>query len=79
MCSSDLGGEARRLGISGDDDPVVRAIVQLAHALDMQVVAEWVTTPDQLRRLRMLGCDLVQGNLVGMPTGAAAFAELVRH
>ena len=82
-CEADVlkldGGEARRLGISGDDDPVVRAIVQLAHALDMQVVAEWVTTPDQLRRLRMLGCDLVQGNLVGMPTGAAAFADLVRR
>ena len=62
------GTVARMLGTSGDDDPIVRAIIQLAHALDMQVVAEWVTSADQLRRLRVLGCDLVQGHLLGEPT-----------
>ena len=54
-CEADVlkldGTIARMLGSSGDDDPIVRAIIQLAHALDMQVVAEWVTSADQLRRL----------------------------
>ncbi len=77
-CTADVlkldGSVARMLGTSGNDDPIVRAIIQLAHALDMQVVAEWVTSADQLRRLRVLGCDLVQGHLLGEPIGADVFA-----
>jgi len=41
--------------------------VLLAHALNMEVVAERVTGLEQLRRLRAAGCDLVQGHLVGKP------------
>jgi diguanylate cyclase (GGDEF)-like protein/PAS domain S-box-containing protein len=78
-CEADVlkldGTVARMLGTSGDDDPIVRAIIQLAHALDMQVVAEWVTSADQLRRLRVLGCDLVQGHLLGEPTAADIFGN----
>ncbi|MCB0979962.1 MAG: EAL domain-containing protein, partial [Ilumatobacter sp.] len=76
-CEADVlkldGAIARMLGSNGDDDPIVRAIIQLAHALDMQVVGEWVTSADQLRRLRVLGCDLVQGHLIGEPTAADLF------
>ena len=82
-CQADVlkldGSVARLLGTSGDDDPIVRAIIQLAHALDMQVVAEWVTSADQLRRLRLLGCDLVQGHLLGEPAAADVFAERTRR
>jgi EAL domain-containing protein (putative c-di-GMP-specific phosphodiesterase class I) len=82
-CEADVlkldGTVARLLGTSGDDDPIVRSIIQLAHALDMQVVAEWVTSADQLRRLRVLGCDLVQGHLLGEPTAADLFASRVRR
>ncbi len=81
-CEADVlkldGTVARMLGTSGDDDPIVRAIIQLAHALDMQVVAEWVTSADQLRRLRVLGCDLVQGHLLGEPTAADVFGSRTR-
>jgi EAL domain-containing protein (putative c-di-GMP-specific phosphodiesterase class I) len=77
-CEADVlkldGTVARTLGANGDDDPIVRALIQLAHALEMQVVAEWVTSADQLHRLRMLGCDMVQGNLLGEPIAADAFA-----
>ena len=68
------GTVARDLGASSDDDPIVRAIIQLAHALDMQVVAGWVTSADQLHRLRVLGCDMVQGYLLGEPAAAETFA-----
>jgi diguanylate cyclase (GGDEF)-like protein len=44
------------------DDPIVRSLIQLAHSLDLIVIAEWVTTDDQARRLRALGCDRLQGN-----------------
>jgi EAL domain-containing protein (putative c-di-GMP-specific phosphodiesterase class I) len=80
-CPADVlkldGTLARSLGANGDDDPIVRAIIQLAHALDMQVVAEWVTSAEQLHRLRMLGCDMVQGHLLGEPAAAEVFAERV--
>jgi len=82
-CEADVlkldGTIARTLGAAGDDDPVVRAIIQLAHALDMQVVAEWVTSADQLHRLRMLGCDMVQGYLLGEPADADSFLLRGRH
>ncbi|MEO7398734.1 MAG: EAL domain-containing protein [Ilumatobacteraceae bacterium] len=63
---------------ANNNDPIVRSIIQLAHALDMEVVAEWVTDPDQLRRLRMLGCDMAQGFLFGEPCPADAFAATAR-
>jgi len=51
----------------GGDDPVVRSLIQLAHSLDLTVVAEWVSTEDQARRLRALGCDHLQGHHVCPP------------
>ena len=41
----------------------------------MEVVAEWVTSADQLHRLRVLGCDMVQGYLLGEPLEPGIFAN----
>lgn len=73
------GTLARGLGSNTDDDPIVRAMIQFAHALDMQVIAEWVSSAEQLHRLRVLGCDMVQGNLLGEPVPADQFAERARR
>jgi diguanylate cyclase (GGDEF)-like protein len=70
------GGLALPTGSSEADTRVVRALVLLAHALNMEVVAERVTGLEQLRRLRAAGCDLVQGHLVGKPS---APEHLVTH
>ena len=72
---TDVGADVLKLdgslalpsGASDADTRVVRALVLLAHALNMEVVAERVTGLEQLRRLRAAGCDLVQGHLVGKP------------
>ena len=40
---------------------MVRAIVALAHTLDMDVVAEGVETPEHAARLLQLGCEYAQG------------------
>ena len=51
----------------GGDDPIVRSLIQLAHSLDLVVVAEWVGSDDHVQRLRVLGCDLLQGNRIAAP------------
>lgn len=48
-------------------DIIVKKTLELAHDLDMRVVAEGVETPEQLSRLSQYGCDVVQGYLLGRP------------
>jgi len=48
-------------------DIIVRKTLELAHDLDMLVVAEGVETPEQLSRLSQYGCDVAQGFLLGKP------------
>lgn len=55
----------------------IRAIVALAHALDLEVVAEGIETSRQAARLCELGCDLLQGFLSGRPMPAAELATLL--
>ncbi len=54
-----------------DSASLARGIVQLALALDMEVVAEGVETADQASFLRGCGCQLVQGYLYAKPMPAA--------
>ena len=54
---------------------LVAVIINLAHALKLKVVAEGVETEEQLRELRGLSCDEMQGFLFGKPVPAAIFQE----
>lgn len=58
-----------------DDETIVRAVVDLGHALGMRVVAEGVETAGQIALLRGMGCDRLQGFALARPMPAA---ELVR-
>jgi len=51
----------------GGSDVVVRSTVALAHSLGLRVIAEGIETPEQLRRLRELGCEYGQGFLFSRP------------
>jgi EAL domain-containing protein (putative c-di-GMP-specific phosphodiesterase class I) len=46
---------------------IVRAVVTLAHSLNLDVVAEGVESPAQLSRLRELGCEFAQGFCFSRP------------
>lgn len=46
---------------------LVHAMINLAHNLSLEVVAEGVETPEQLALLRSFGCDQVQGYLISKP------------
>jgi EAL domain-containing protein (putative c-di-GMP-specific phosphodiesterase class I) len=47
------------------DTSIVRALIELAHALGLEVTAEWVETAVQAQRLAELGCDVGQGRWFG--------------
>lgn len=57
----------QRLGQSGDAEHIIRAIISLAHSLQMSVVAEGVETEGQLDFLRQQHCDEVQGYYYARP------------
>ncbi|MFN3258431.1 MAG: putative bifunctional diguanylate cyclase/phosphodiesterase [Ilumatobacter sp.] len=73
------GALALPSGVSDAETRLVRAVVLLAHALDMTVVAERVSGTEQLRRLRSAGCDLVQGNLLAPPRPADELRTVPLH
>lgn len=47
---------------------IVHAVLELARRMDLDVVAEGVETPEQLRFLYDAGCERAQGFLLGRPT-----------
>lgn len=55
------------IGAGHGGDVIVNAVVGMAHGLSMSVVAEGVELPEQLDRLRELGCDQIQGFLLHRP------------
>ena len=68
---------------SSNRDPlIVRSTIDLAHALEMEVVAEGVETEAALALLSVMGCDMIQGFLISRPVGLnalIAFLEDERH
>jgi diguanylate cyclase (GGDEF)-like protein/PAS domain S-box-containing protein len=65
-----------RLGKADDALILVRSIIGLAHNLGLTIVAEGVETTDQLKTLRDLKCDYLQGYLTGRPMPMDALIEL---
>ncbi len=57
---------------------IVQAIADLAHALGLRATAEGVETLDQLRLVREVGCDLVQGYLIAQPLDPKALGPWKR-
>lgn len=66
VVGSDRGGKAEAL---------LNIAVQLGRTFGLSTVAEGVETNHQLRHVRQLGCDFVQGYVTGRPVPAAEFAE----
>lgn len=62
------------LGTDLGDEQIVGAVVDLARNLGLRSIAECVETPEQLERLRELGCDEVQGYLFARPAAPEELA-----
>ena len=60
-----------------EDTAIINAILAVAHGLGLTVVAEGVETEEQLRLLRLFGCDEVQGYVYSRPLPTHKFKSLL--
>jgi diguanylate cyclase (GGDEF)-like protein/PAS domain S-box-containing protein len=70
----ELGREPN--GVSKDTE-IVRAMIDLTHALNLKVIAEGVENSEQLARLRQMKCDFAQGNYFSEPLPNERLSQLL--
>jgi EAL domain-containing protein (putative c-di-GMP-specific phosphodiesterase class I) len=58
---------------------IVRAVIELAHSLNLTLVAEGIETADQAAALRRLGCDHGQGYWFARPQPPEALLDMLRR
>jgi EAL domain-containing protein (putative c-di-GMP-specific phosphodiesterase class I) len=58
-------------------EAIVRAVIDLAHSLNVTTVAEGVENVETAAWLRNCGCEVAQGILYSPPITAAAMMELI--
>lgn len=70
----------KQMVVDQEISAIVTAVINLAKSLRIVCVAEGVETEEQAQLLGAAGCDLAQGYLLGMPSGAEVIAsQLIRH
>jgi diguanylate cyclase (GGDEF)-like protein len=67
-------GFVRDLARDTEDAAIVSAIVALGQTLNLRIVAEGVETAEQQAFLTQLGCDSLQGYLLGRPMSAESLS-----
>jgi len=66
-----------QMQVNGENSAIVKAIVTLAHMLDMDVIAEGIETTTQLAQLRLLQCEYGQGFFFAKPLSQQEAEKLV--
>ncbi|MGH2423488.1 EAL domain-containing response regulator [Pseudomonas sp. C 49-2] len=67
----------REVTSNPQDAAITRTIIELAHSLNLRVVAEGVETQAQLAFLKDAGCDQIQGYLFSRPLPVATLERLL--
>ncbi len=60
------------IGTIPEKKNLVKTIIDMAHQLDLKVIAEGIENAEQLEYLAKNGCDYIQGNYLGKPAPSAA-------
>ncbi|MDQ2085590.1 EAL domain-containing protein [Herbivorax sp. ANBcel31] len=58
---------------------IVAAIIELAHSLGLSVIAEGVETIEDLKALKELHCDKIQGYFISKPVSADEFEKVIEN
>jgi diguanylate cyclase (GGDEF)-like protein/PAS domain S-box-containing protein len=69
----------RNLKTDPNDAAIVRAVINLGHSLNLEVLAEGVETAEQVAALRADGCDEVQGFFFSKAVAADEFIALAKR
>ncbi|WP_077045142.1 bifunctional diguanylate cyclase/phosphodiesterase [Pseudomonas sp. KK4] len=69
----------REVTSNPQDAAIAKTIIELAHSLNLQVIAEGVETPEQLAFLTANGCDQAQGYLFSRPLPIRELEEFLRQ
>lgn len=67
----------RDIAIDANDQAIIRTIIAMAHALDLDVIAEGVETEKQQELLEQYGCNSYQGYLFSKPVSVEKFVDMV--
>ena len=65
--------------IDPKDEIIARAIIELAHKMDLKIIAEGVEYAQQFDFLKEHKCDKVQGFLFSKPIPSEEFEQLLRE
>ncbi len=63
---------------SDNDDVIVRATINLAHNLGLQVTAEGIETSEVMEKLKSYQCDIIQGFYISKPLPVSKFDEWIK-
>ena len=60
----------RDIGMNATANALIQSLVSLGDALDLAVIAEGIENEDQLKLLRLIQCEFVQGFMISRPVAA---------
>jgi EAL domain-containing protein (putative c-di-GMP-specific phosphodiesterase class I) len=69
----------KEIAVDFNTEAIIKAIIAMAHSLNMTLVAEGVETEEQLVYLQSQKCDEMQGYLFSPPVSALAFSKLLEQ
>ncbi|HQO02195.1 MAG TPA: EAL domain-containing protein, partial [Spirochaetota bacterium] len=67
----------RWMGVDDESEEIVHTIINLAHNLKKEVIAEGIETAEHLEKLRELGCEYGQGFLFSRPVNASSAETMI--
>ena len=70
-------GFVQKIGMDQKSNHILIALIDLAHHLEMKVVAEGVETKEQAEFLKNYGCDYLQGYYFSKPVTQEEFEQLL--
>lgn len=62
---------------SSQDAAIVKAVIAMAHSMNIKVIAEGIESTEQFELLKSMGCDYGQGFLFSRAINATDFAHMV--